>query len=434
MRLPRQRLGHHEPLGTRRHSEVLRDATGDVGQRVLHLAHELQRRHERAVAHRALQDAVAAVHHGKQVCPAHGQAEPDVAHVGEPVAPHARRAVLVQKPGCAGLDVTLPLEALDHHEAVEALREIGAGAPVGLADRLVQALEHAPEAERACRKHGARRHDDPCDLGNHHDEQRKGACELGEHARRRRHDRGGPGGDDARVIRQATHPLAGMGRLHARHVGVQHLVEHAHLERVLKRRLHTLTQEALQRLHGDDGDGDGREHDHARQKGVGCPVCGCVHQVAHDPGRVDAPAGERDLEHREGGDHPQAAPQYADYPRNGVQLDTGIHRANPLYRTRARRRALFLGNPCLNEPLEKRVHILASRLLAHVIRLDHAGDDLLARLALLQALPHVCSRGVELHDAAEILCGRARGHGDPLAGDLLDDEALLDLHSKAPFF
>ena len=336
-RLSRQCLGLHEALGTRRHGEVLGNAAGDVSQGALHLAHELKRRHERAVAHRALQDAVAAIHHGQQVCSAHCEAKPDVAHVGETVAPHARCAVLVEKPGRAGLDVALPLEALDHHEAVEALGEVGPGAAVGLADFLVQTLEHAAKAECERREHGARRHDHPCHLGNHHHEQREGPHELGEHARSRGHDRGGAGRDDACVVRQAAHPLPGMGCLHARQVGVQHLVEQPQLERVLERRLHALAQKALQRLHRDDGDGDGRKHDHACQKGVRHPTCGRVHQVAHDPGRIDAPGRKGDLEHREGGHHPQAAAQDADYPGGGMQVGVVIHSAkSPCTKTRGK--------------------------------------------------------------------------------------------------
>ena len=140
-----KRLHLHQPFRTRHHGEVLRERAGEVGEGSLHLADQLQDSGERAIGHRGVENAEAAVDSSQDIRSVHGQAEAGVTEVGEGIPFHAGRFVRREERLLFSFRLVFFPEDPEHHLGVQPFLVEDPQVAVLLLNGLVKLLEPGPE-------------------------------------------------------------------------------------------------------------------------------------------------------------------------------------------------------------------------------------------------------------------------------------------------
>lgn len=186
----------------------------------------------------------------------------------------------------------------------------------------------------------------------------------------------------------------------------------------MKHRARTFLQKAIQRPQRDQRSRNGREHDNAEAKRIRSAANRSIDQVVHHQCGVNTATGDDHFKSGKGGNHPETAPKTRTIQGTACSLEPESTRLASLRETRCEgssdpaveapfaikdtrsnaaqqgalcrlplrigaslppeRRSLFRGDPRLHKRLQEGVDIGSRARLVHIVRFNHARNDLVA--------------------------------------------------------
>ena len=115
------RLNLHQPLRTRKHSEILRQIACDIGKRILYLADKLKHRHKCTVGHSATIDTKSSIDCSKHISSVHNCSKADIAHIRKMILTHAGFLVLAHMAFRLSKTIHFLAKCFDDHQTAKML-------------------------------------------------------------------------------------------------------------------------------------------------------------------------------------------------------------------------------------------------------------------------------------------------------------------------